>query len=212
MSRPCSRSDSLDQSGFTLVEMLVALCVTALISGLLASSLFTLRPMQRIIREREAAAELNAAIDHLDTLVQSGRRLALISSQSDRKIIFEGDGTRIRLVSVAAVGARTASLRDIEISFEDAGNERVLVQTMVSRRVSPPAADTFPILAGVDTLRFEFLEPRGEDEQGGWVSSWTDGKRFPTAIRVTLGATRSGSKVVVSRLILVPDQLVSVAD
>ncbi len=198
--RPAAAGDA----GFTLVEMLVALCVTALISGLLSAALVQLRPMSRIMQVSGDKRELIAAADYLERLLHASRRLPLLQVDRQEKRLFEGSATEIRMVAVTSAGTRQPSLRDIDLILEKTQTGARLVQIDRPRRLPPQPGRSVIILSDVETAGFSYFHPALDGNPGYWSPVWNDPNRLPAAVRLVLSASRSGRQITEERLVLLP--------
>ncbi|MGK6317744.1 hypothetical protein [Neorhizobium sp. DT-125] len=195
---------SLSDDGFTIVEMLVALCVTALLSSLLAVAVVQLGPMQRISEVSEGDMELAAAGAYLHKIFSNARRLALIGNDPDRKIALAGDTSSLRLVSIVQVGSSRTSLRDIEILARKKESGIELVQRNGPRRTASDRQwEEFTIIAGLQSVRFQYLSEMTDTTSPRWLDSWSDREDLPTAIKINLLAMRSGQEIAIERTALI---------
>jgi type II secretory pathway component PulJ len=184
--------------------MLVALCVTALIGGLLTAALVQLRPMNRIMQTSSDRREVIAAADYVGRLLQGSRRLALLQPGDGSKSLFEGTASQIRMVAVTSTGTRQVALRDVELAFEktDAGGR--LVQTDRPRRLPLQPSRSIVILSDVETVQFSYFHPPASGSPGYWSPTWSDGSRLPAAVKLVLRAGKSLRQVSQERLVLLP--------
>lgn len=194
---------ALRRDGFTLVEMLVTLCVTALLSGLMMTAVSQLRPMHNIAEVNDAEMELEAAGAYLQALLGQARRLAPIKDDPAKKVVFSGDATRFNLVAVAMVGNQRSSLRDVEIAARQSGDGFELVQRNIPRRLpAAPQSDEYAIIAALKSVKFAYLASP-ESSTPSWVDVWTDREALPYAVRINLVAIRSGRETAIERIAII---------
>ena len=193
----------MDKRGFTIIELVVAIMITAIISGAVASSLSQLGKARDISRIRMTASRrASDALENIRRDVQStvrsddlfDTRLRLVPEVA-RTPIGEVDRDQMLLFAT-----RLRPIRSIEYSGE--GNEYETQYRIEEDRDGPAlwrrrdaVPDEFedaggiaePIGDGVVALRFEAFD--GE----GWVQVWdSDVDGLPISIRATV--TASGAR------------------
>jgi prepilin-type N-terminal cleavage/methylation domain-containing protein len=194
---------ALRRDGFTLVEMLVTLCITALLSGLMMASIGQLRPMHNITGVNDAEMELEAASAYLQALLGQARRLAPIKNDPAKKVVFSGDATSFNLVAVAMVGNHRSSLRDVEIAVRQSGDGFELIQRNVPRRLlSATQSEEFTIVPALKSVKFAYLASP-EFSAPPWVDVWADREALPYAVKISLAAIRSGRETTIERIAII---------
>jgi general secretion pathway protein J len=194
------------QGAFTLVELLVALAIFAILAG------FAYRGLDAMLETREALAQESrkwrdiavfvgrlerdlAAVLDRNALGSSGTPLAPVSSSVEASGGREGlaltrSGAPLQENALAAPQRIAYRLSETRI-------ERLAWNSVDAAPRAEPAA--VPVLANVQALAFRFLDPRGE-----WRNTWGlpgSPERVPAAVEVTLRLA-GGEKVV--RLVDLP--------
>jgi len=166
------------QSGFTLLEAMVALVVLGLVLGLAASAMGTFGT---------ARARVNVAADRAGQLALVGDVLRRQISRALPLIHIDGIGDGYLL---------TATVDRLAFPLVDAplpGRGGIAMATLMVRdgqliwrqeRVGHPPYET--ILADGD---FQFrLSYRGDDPRQGWVEEWDQPRRWPRLVRLSIQA------------------------
>jgi general secretion pathway protein J len=194
-------------AGFTLVELLVALGIFAVLSGFAYRALDTMLTSRQAL-ERESRKwrdvtvfvgrierDLSAVLAQRTATAPSGTPLAPVSSAIDAG--NGGNGLAItRSGSPLQENALAAPQR---IAYRLAGTQ---VQRLAWNSVDAAPRDepvAVPVLDGVSRLEFRFLAPTGE-----WRVAWGlpgSGEPAPSAVEMTL-ALASGERIV--RLVDLP--------
>ncbi len=147
-------------AGFTLIEVLVALALFALISGAGFAVLDqVLRTQSRTEGRLERLAEIQRAMFLLtdDFLQARGRSFTAQSGNA---------GTNIGLRRNAA------DLREGSVGLTYRLQDETLLR-IVSRAAGPPLAEQ-PLLSGVTAAEWRFFDP-----QATWVASWPPAGQMP---------------------------------
>ncbi|WP_235303521.1 GspJ family type II secretion system protein [Sphingopyxis sp. MWB1] len=187
------------ESGFTLVEMLVALSIFAAIAamgvGLLRSSVDTQGAVQEWLKAMGGINRLRAVM--ANDLAQAVARPTR-GAAGELLPAFAGSASGFSLVHAGA-GAMTGGARpDIErVGYRLVGDEW--------RRAVQPMLDGAALGEG-DAIAREVsgAQVRYRDDLGNWGESWTSepGGRLPRAVEVRL--TREGRAPLVMRFLVAP--------
>ncbi len=176
-----------DEAGFTLVEMIVSLAVTALIALLLIQSLQATGLITRNAKRLAAQEEVQLVRGHLRrTLASVVRR-----RRDGSRIPFLGEDGQL----VAIVGANREAERDTELQFglstavTPNGSGLVLIEnTRASNSAEVASPDV--LLDGVTGLRLRYFGAPGQggqaDWQPRWVETWQRKDKLPALVEVTV--------------------------
>jgi general secretion pathway protein J len=196
-------------AGFTLIEMLVTLALTALLATVMIGAIVQMRSMSAISQRNDVNTEFEALGNYLGKLIANTKPFALIQNNPDRLLVFEGTADRIRFVSVIRIGSDQLGLREVELATRKDGDKFDLVQSSVPRRLSGSASDRVPtvsaptLITDLQSVEFAYLGATSPavPAQTGWQGSWNEPGRLPRAVRITIRAERSRQPVVLERII-----------
>ena len=181
-------------SGFTLVELLLAITLMSILLGLTYTGLrAATRASQRGEIMLAAGSELRAS--HQFMRRQLNQMLPLSFAETDDleelRIVFQGDANHIQFVAPMPgyLGAGGPQVQLVELVSDDSGGlflqfSHALLQGFTEDRLHD--RDPVILLEGVSSASFEFL---GEDEDGemtGWYSNWDREDILPVAVRLDL--------------------------
>ncbi|WP_132251218.1 prepilin-type N-terminal cleavage/methylation domain-containing protein [Methylobacterium segetis] len=178
-SRP--RSGTGHEAGFSLVEMLVALALVALLSLLLLQGVWTATRVARLLADAERQAAVQAARDHLRRTLEdavgevAGGRRATFSGRPDGVTLVTAaerlveTGGQVRVDLAAAAGARGLDLLERRGLDRGAAAEAVLAE---------------PLLRGIAALRVRYYGRRGPTPLASWGETWTTPDRLPALVSV----------------------------
>ena len=182
------------ESGFTLVELLLAITLISILLGLTYSGL------RAATRSSEQGEKLLAAGGELRASHQFIRRqlnqmlplpFAVTDDANELRVVFEGDARHIKFVAPMPgyLGTGGPQVQLVEIVNGDNGESIVQFSHALLQGFEEEFLyDREPVilLERVDSAGFEFL---GKDEEGeltGWTTSWDQPDVLPVAVRLDL--------------------------
>jgi general secretion pathway protein J len=191
--RRCGRTD---ERGFTLLEMIVALVVLALVMGLLASGAQLLRGTRdRLAQRSEALADVVLVTDLLQTRL--GDAVALDMGPAGRTVAaFEGTADRLRFVALAPSIAPGEPLVAWQLGLDATGGlalgraELGADEPDLAVLDADPATERRRLAADVVALTLDYFGRKAGDAAATWHADWLDQPRLPRAVRLTLGYAR----------------------
>lgn len=184
------------EAGFSLIDMLVALALLAVMSGLMASFLGQFRTIGRLQQDAEAQSELEAVMSYLEQTIGAAMPLPLIHLPPERRASLEGTAPSLQFVAVARQGVQSFGLRETEIGLKGDGDAKTLVQIFRPRRLDETAqtaaAVSVELARGVGGITFRYLSHDPATGEPVWSDAWKDRSGLPAAVRITLTVTREG--------------------
>jgi general secretion pathway protein J len=181
------------QSGFTLVELLLAMTLMSILLGLTYSGLSAaMRASERGEAMLAAAGEIRSA--HQFVRRQLNQMLPLPFAVSDDaeqvRILFEGDANHIQYVAPMPgyLGSGGPQVQLLEL---DGGGDDGVLQfshSLLQGFEQSMLADRDPVLLlqGVSSATFEFLGRDDDGEIMDWSPSWNAAEVLPIAIRLNI--------------------------
>ena len=191
---------------FTLVELLVALAIFALIAG------FAYRSLQSMLDSREALQnetrkwrDIAMFVGRMDRDLSAvlatppgggvTRRMAPVSQSVPRTGQTVGDGIVLMRSGSALQENPLAAPQRVGWRLNGRTIERLTWSSLDASPREEPAV--VPVLASVDAMEFRFLDPNGE-----WRRNWTGSPTpTPAAVEVTI---RLASGESITRLVDLP--------
>ena len=188
------RMNSRPATGFTLVELLLAITLMSILLALTYSGL------RAATRSAERGEQILAVGGEIRSAHQFVRRqlnqmlplpFAVENSSEETRIVFEGDARHIQYVAPMPgyLGAGGPQVQLLE--FADDGDGLFVLQfsnALLQGFEQARLFDREPVvlLKGVDSAAFEFLGRDPDGQLTGWVSSWDQPDVLPVAVRLNL--------------------------
>lgn len=191
-----------DQAGFTLVELLVALALTAAIASFIIGGFHLVRRTSAITSDRERAEEVDAAATQLRGLLARTTTVTTID-EVDRvaRLLFEGRTDTVTFVTLSEATAFQGGLMRVRLSWQDRpprlGHPAALVLRTAVFRTNPRLLfESEPVVLFRDVVGFS-LQYFGAPALGKppqWQSEWLGRDRMPLAMLVQVDlASGSGT-------------------
>jgi general secretion pathway protein J len=188
--------------GFTLVELLVALAIFALVSGFAYRSLNAMLESREALQKesrkwRDVALFVGRVERDLDSVLprgalsSSGTPLAPVSSTLD--VLSEGDGLALTRAGSPLQENTLAAPQRVAYRLRAGAVERLAWGSVdAAPRQDPVATPVLPQAAG---LAFRFLDPKSGEWRTSWGLPGSAETRAPAAVEMTL-TLASGETIV----------------
>ena len=188
-----SNNNSQRVTGFTLVELLLAITLMSILLGLTYTGLrAAARSSERGEIILAAGGEMRAS--HQFVRRQINQMLPLSFAVTDDidavRIVFVGDANHIQYVAPMPgyLGSGGPQVQLLELASDNEGNVLQFSHALLQGYEEGHLFERDPVilLEKVESAGFEFL---GQDEDGevtGWVSSWDKPDILPVAVRLNL--------------------------
>lgn len=188
------------QDGFTVIEVLVTLCVVALLGSAIYGGLSHLARMRTITQTITAEQELDASLDYLQGLIANSQNLPLLGQDGTRAPMI-GNAKTLRFVAQARTASDRYVLRDVELFLRQENGALTLDERHSARRASGPQVEgQFPVISRVASFELSYLTVADGDEPI-WQDHW-DGSRMPKAIAIKMDIMRNNRTIAGKRSIL----------
>jgi general secretion pathway protein J len=176
-------------SGFTIIELLVALCILGLLSTYALAAFQNIRRMDGLMREIEARSAIETVQTHLQHLISGARPVITAEAQSHPIIALTGEESRLELIVASDGVLETGGL--YAIAIETHGREDGFADLITRRRLFRPPApigegEMLQLYERIDSLRFRYFGQASPEEQANWHDSWIKRDVLPRLIEVTV--------------------------
>lgn len=182
------------EAGFTLLELLIAFTLLAMLLALLAGGLrFSATAWQKGVGKIDAVTEVGLVQQLLRRLLSEALPLRPFVEQDSPSIAFSGDADNVSFLGFAPAQAVPGGLYQIGLAIEGDRGDRNLVMSW--RRLTFEGRDFAPwdenqrsvLMAGIDSGAFAYFGPDGPDRANpSWRDLWKDPSALPVRVRLRL--------------------------
>ncbi|MFO1462565.1 MAG: type II secretion system protein GspJ [bacterium] len=209
------------QSGFTLLEVMIALAILAAMAlAMFVATQQTLNSKQSTEDRDDAnhaiVQALNRMAADLDmAVIVKGKEL--LGADFDGEYAMEGSEERLDFVAFShqrfISGAKESDLAEISyflVPMPDEPDKHILMRresTKIDKNLQEGGV-AFPLLENVETLRFEYLDPKSGEFKKTWDSKSIDfNNQLPQAVKITIEAVLPDEEQKSSFATIAPIQL-----
>jgi general secretion pathway protein J len=178
--------------GFTLVELLVAITLFALLSVMLFGGLrFGMRATEAGTARMEWTADLAAATGFLRSQLADAQPLEKDEGGGRKSVAFEGERDSLEFVVMPPAFLAQGGWHTLHLAVErEEGHDMLMVRWRVVRpdqesdAVSPPEASV--LLDDVRTVEFGYFGALADGDQPEWHAQWRGANSLPQLVRCSV--------------------------
>jgi general secretion pathway protein J len=177
------------EQGLTLIELLLALAILALLTGFLAGGLSIGRRAFDADRTSEISSETDAAIQVISSLIGSALPARAGTANQKSGIMFDGRQQTMSFVGLSE--GRSLRGGPHAISLRRSG-ENLVVDVVVgsSPEAAGEASGSTPTrvvaLSGVREIRFSYFGSLNPSAPPGWQAEWFRTERLPDLVSIQI--------------------------
>lgn len=184
--------------GFTLLEVMLAMAISALVLMLLYSVLsLGYRAEEKGAQKQQLSQRIRASTDRLSWLIAGAYPYKMLrKDKEDRSadlVLFEGfsDSLLMATTSVDAFSGETADvvgLKVIRIAVGEGGLSASEVPFIMYDEDAPPDMKEYVFEPEAESIRFEYMDAGEDGDERTWSDSWSaeDTNYLPVAVKATL--------------------------
>lgn len=179
------RAKARAQRGFTLVEVLVALAVLALVVAFGFTGLRHAADAWAVLdRQGRHAADLGAVQDVLRSLIAGAYPEAEPDGRGSYVVAFQGRGDALDFVARMPARTELPGFRRITLALDDGEGGRRLVLGWAGEPAQGEGAGSTVLVEGVRALRVRYF---GDDGSGRrWHEAWSGRKALPALVAMEM--------------------------
>ena len=200
------------ESGFTLLELLVALALLALLTAGLAPSLrLGSHAWDAVDHEASEAAELQTTQDFLRRVIAEGYPASFVDEDGRRRLAYAGEADALAMITPMPAYLGLGGLQVVRIGIEKHGEQRNLVAVWTPLRpdtqdLAPGEGSQSTVLAKeVAGLDLRYYGHETATEPSAWFETWEGHAGLPRLVRLRVtfppGSQRSWPDLLVRPMV-----------
>ena len=176
------------EQGLTLVELLLALAILAVLTGFLAGGLSIGRRAFDADRTSEIRSETDAAIQAITSLIASALPAPVTTANPKSGIMFEGRQETLMFVGLSEGRSLRGGPHMIRLrrSGVDIAVDVVGSAPAKSGDASGLTPTRVLALSGVRGIRFSYFGRMNDSAPHGWQAEWLHAERLPDLVSVQI--------------------------
>lgn len=191
-------------AGFTLVEMLVVLTLTAAMAAMMLAGIRQMQTWAQVQKRETAHSALEAVADHMSGELAGALSLPLLDGASDAFIPMTGTSENIRFMAVIRTGFSVKALRETSYYTKPSSTGAVLMRTSrphrIPRQGEAPQIQAEELYKGIGKLKLGYLT-RDTANKLIWFDTWAKQSKLPIAVRIEISKFVDGFDLKVSRTV-----------
>ena len=191
-----------DDKGLTLLEVVIARTISALIMGILLSALrLGHRSQEKGTERQEISQRMRIIADRVSWLLRGAYPYKVMDAEGEEETLYFSGGSRSVGLVTTSVDVYSDSIKDRTglkwITLKSDGEGLKMTENIYFEKDFPvdDAAETYVFDSTVRTIEFEYLDTAEEKDE--WVTDW-DGEEkdyLPSAVRVAVVLEHDGEEL-----------------
>ncbi|MVA59464.1 PulJ/GspJ family protein [Agrobacterium vitis] len=194
-------SDGDRDAGFSLIEVLIALVLIAMMTSILTSAIGQLRKIgevnQKLVLQQEADTLADQIVFDLQTPF---RRPLLVATSAGKQVVFRGSGDAIEFVAAVRTGFKSLGVRQVRYDIIDNGGRLSLRRRLMPYRPAVGSEASDVVSTHIDMIQFQYLG----DKETVWRTNWDAANQLPAGLRFSLILEEEKIKAAATRQIWLP--------
>jgi general secretion pathway protein J len=179
-----SLSISLDEEGFTLLELLISIVMLGIIVVILVGALrLGFRSVDSGEKKMESLERMRVSLSVIDSQIQSQFPLTYQEEEAE-KYYFTGERDSLQFSTNYSIwGGKKGN---VVVSYSVSEEEGKSILYASEHIVGIEESKETKLLDAFDDIYFEYFYKGPTDEIGNWVEEWTDTTQIPAKIKIHL--------------------------
>jgi len=203
------------EDGFTLVELLVAITLVALITTMLFGGLrFGTRAASAVAVRVDHSAAIAGVYDFMQSQLTDARLLQLSNDPTQAASGFDGEPDALSFMTVPPVYLAVGGFHMVQVTMDGAGKHRRVIASWQpvqrgSLAVEPTTLQPSVLLDDVASLEFEYFGVADPNRPPEWQNQWSERADLPRLIklRIVLADGWRGPDLIIAPRVVDPSRL-----
>lgn len=177
-----------DQSGFTLVELLVGIALLSLLTiAILASVRFATHAWNVGITHTDRLDRMILVQSLAHRLIGGSYPLYVTTDPTRPHVAFDGTKSAIDFLGPTLSSQDTGGRMRYRLSTEQRGGHSTLILASrheLADRSASTGSETTTLVERVDTAEFSYFGQTQPDRQASWQAEWSGQRSLPSLVRI----------------------------
>jgi general secretion pathway protein J len=210
------RADRRRAAGFTLVELLVALMLFAMLSGVVFTALrFGAATLRRETAAQESVEAMTSSELVLHRMIEAAYPAYLPPPVPGLlgRVDFDGTGTSMIFLTQAPLGVAPGGFARVRLWT--AGHDLLLAARPELAWPGTDQTTSETLVNGISGAQFAYFGADAPGQPGYWHETWQDRTALPSLIRISVSFPQGGTKkwpdLLISPMVIVDESCLFVA-
>jgi prepilin-type N-terminal cleavage/methylation domain-containing protein len=187
--------EQASENGFTILEMLVALCILGLLFTHAVQLIQHLRRMDSVLDQIERRSSVDAIRHHLQTIVSAARPVVEASSGQDARVVFRGEPSHVELIVASEGILERGGLYLVQVKTRRRSDD--LLDLVTRRAAYGSSADRsgrgeVVLLERIKSLRLRYYGQARAEQAPRWHAQWLEQGGLPRLIEIAMAMPEKG--------------------
>lgn len=175
----------LGSRGFTLLELMIAIAITAIIVVIVAGAMkLAIKSVDRGEKRINALERMRTSINIIEAQIQSMTGLTY-DDNGEKKRYFDAGGNSLKFSTDYSIWGGQKGYTVVSYTIESGNDGRQTMKATETIAGMSNAMET-PLLGAFDKIYFEYFYKGPTDEKGKWTDEWTDDVNIPDKMKLHL--------------------------
>lgn len=195
-----------NDSGVTLVEVLVSFVLLSILSVLLLAGLRQAATVDGLSQDAQFQADTHFALDHMANILRSAVALKLIDSSGRPIPVISGTSNQLQFYTLSDGTVLTGGIYQLRwIEQKSEGESPALLEEwrIIANLASGATGIVIskPVVKKLDTIKFRYLARSDVQSGANWQENWNSGGKFPAAIEIVVSQFVNNKPQTFSRIV-----------
>ncbi|MCP4182987.1 MAG: prepilin-type N-terminal cleavage/methylation domain-containing protein [Hyphomicrobiales bacterium] len=198
-----------DESGVTLVEVLISLALLSVLSSLILVGFRQVSSVNRTSEYAQSKAETNIVLDHMAEVIRSAIQFKITDKNNRTVPAVSGSSSQLQIFTLSDGTVMNGGIYQVGWSQNEIdGEHSSLLENWLEIASHNPGSSvgviSRPVISNLEQLEFRYLTYGQNQSDMVWLDYWASDNRFPLAVEINLSQSFRGEKQKFSRIVQMP--------
>lgn len=183
-----------DTAGFTLIEMLVASAMLALMAIYAVSSISTFKEIRRVESRFDERRSVASVQRHFGQTISNAHVSFELIGEAETRIIFTGKSDSLVLTSMLDDRLERGGLHRLNYRLDKSSKRLVLRYEIARPTRSNSGERELVLLENINAIKLSYFGAHDDDGADTWQSTWARPDRLPIYVRIEVAFAEGDSR------------------